>query len=110
MEAGSPGAHAQLRSPRFLQEEAKMAERYDESESVSRPVERREDYERNDWGREEPYNRIRGGRGNWEEFNRSEERYGRNDFDRERRGGEYGGEFGGRGEFGSRGNWGREQG
>jgi len=86
-----------------------MADRYEDYERGRRSGERREENDRGDWGREEPYNRSRGGRGNWEEPHQNypgEERYGRNDWDRERRMSQ-GGEYGGRGEYGgNRGDWG----
>jgi len=95
-----------------------MEDRFENYERGRRSGERREENDRGDWGREDPYNRSREGRGNWNETYQGEGRYGRNDWDRERRmsqGNEYGnrgeyagrGEYGGgRGDFGPRGDWG----
>jgi len=75
-----------------------MADRYDDYERGRRT---REERDRGDWSRQEPYNRGRWGR-NWEE---SGEGYGGGEGDRERRG-SYGGEYGGRSEYGNRGEFG----
>src|SRR5438270_12094433 len=83
-----------------------MADRYDDYERDRRSGERNEQYDRGEWGRDDP-NRGHAGRGNQEDFYRGEERYGRNDWDRERR--QYG-DFGNRGEYGGRGDFGNRQG